>query len=213
MQFLNLIVKMQKSIYTLILLVLAFSCNDASNNTNTNNNIKGNYHFLEDTGTQVYLPKGFERYSLVKYQHLLDSISKKQGYDIETPRLKALSKMDGSLYIYYNKNTGATYTVNTIPYYNFTKESGSQLLGMITSTHNKVKEKNNVTFSKVTARSGGNKKQQMFKAVYKVSGKKIKSDLFQTSYIISAKQKTVLIHLTRDFERDFDSYIEKMIFK
>jgi hypothetical protein len=213
----NRLIILQRFFCTFILCLIVLACNEIGNKQNSNNNektnIEGNYHFLEDTGTKIFLPTGFERYSLVKYQNLLDSISKKSGYDIDSPRLKELSKMDGSLYIYHDKENGASCTVNTIPYYEFTKEDGTQLLGLITSTHNKIKEKNDVTFNKVTARSGGNAKQQIFKAIYKVSGKKLKSEIYQTSYIISAKEKTLLIHLTRTIESDFDPYIEKMVIK
>lgn len=202
---------------SLISFIILSSCNEVSQSITSNQSsvstISGNYHFLEDTGTQVYLPEGFERYSLTKYQRLLDSLTTKKEYKVETERLNSLSKMDGNLYIYFNERIGSTYTINTMPYYAFTKEDGQQLLGLITANNNKVKENSDATFTKITAKYGGNDKQQLFKAIYKVSGKSMKNDIYNTSYIISSKGQTVFIQLATIDQVDFDPYIEKMLIK
>lgn len=204
--------------YILLILLFTMSCIDSSTSTTnketkSSTNLSGNYHFLEDTGTQVYLPKAFERYSLTKYQRLLDSLTTKKEYKIETERLNALGKMDGSLYIYFNKDNRATYTINTRPYFAFTKDDASQLLGLITSGNDKVKENSDAIFTKITAKYGGDKNQQLFKSVFKVSGKSMKVDVYNTSYIISSKGKTVFIQLSSIDDSNFDPYIEKMLLK
>ncbi|WP_347925103.1 hypothetical protein [Pontimicrobium sp. SW4] len=204
--------------YILLILLFTLSCKDSSNSTankqsELSKNLLGKYHFLEDTGTQIYLPEAFERYSLTKYQRLLDSLTTKKEYKIETERLDALGKMDGSLYIYYNKDNGATYTINTRPYFAFTKDDAPQLLGLITSSNDKVKENSDAVFTKMTAKYGGDINQQLFKTVYKVSGKSMKNDVYNTSYIISSKGKTVFIQLSTLDDINFDPYIEKMLLK
>lgn len=208
-----------KSYYILIsILLITLSCNNGSNSKTSNENtssqnLSGTYHFLEDTGTQIYLPEAFERYSLTKYQRLLDSLTTKKEYEIETERLESLSKMDGSLYIYYNKENGSTFTINTRPYFAFTKDDAPQLLGLITENNDKVKENSDAKFTKITAKYGGNKKQQLFKAVYKVSGKSMKNEVYNTSYIISSKGQTVFIQLSSKDEMNFDPYLDKIILK
>ncbi|VAV82504.1 hypothetical protein MNBD_BACTEROID02-363 [hydrothermal vent metagenome] len=175
-------------------------------------NIPGKFHFLDDTGTKIYLPTGFERFSLAKYQKLLDSLTTKKEYNFEIDRLNALRKMEGSLYIFFDKNTKSTYTINTIPFFKFSKESAGQLLGLIQSNNQKAAKNSDITFTKISVKYGGNINQQLFKAVYKVKDKKIKKEAFNSSYIISSNDKTVFVQLTTAFETDFDPFIEKMIF-
>jgi hypothetical protein len=169
------------------------------------------YHFLEDNGTKIYLPSDFERVSLTEYQKLLKSSSTKKEYKFETERINALSEMDGALYIYFDKNTKSTYTINTRPYLKFDKNDASQILGLITSNNHKVSKNSGAKFERITAKYGGNTNQQLFKAIYKVSPKRVKNDVFNSSYIISSNEKTVFIQLTTDTETDFDPYIEKML--
>ncbi len=121
--------------------------------------------------------------------------------------------MDGSLYIYYDEENGSTFTINTRPYFAFTKEDAPQLLGLITENNDKVKENSDAKFTKITAKYGGDKQQQLFKAVYKVSGKSMKNDVYNTSYIISSKGKTVFIQLSTLDEINFDPYLDKIILK
>lgn len=205
----------KSNFYLILILFVTLSCNEnkSNNKAKSSENLSGKYHFLEDTGTQIYLPETFERYSLTKYQRLLDSLTTKKEYKIETERLESLSKMDGSLYIYYDEENGSTFTINTRPYFAFTKEDAPQLLGLITENNDKVKENSDAKFTKITAKYGGDKQQQLFKAVYKVSGKSMKNDVYNTSYIISSKGKTVFIQLSTLDEINFDPYLDKIILK
>jgi len=215
----NLLLHIMKfNFYALLILFFTLSCNDstsstASNESNAASKLSGKYHFLEDTGAQVFLPIAFERYSLTKYQHLLDSLTTKKEYEIESERLQSLSKMDGALYIYYNKEDGSTFTINTRPYFAFTKKDATQLLGLITENNDKVKENSDAKFTKITAKYGGDKNQQLFKTVYKVSGKSMKNDVYNSSYIISSKGQTVFIQISTLKEVNFDPYLEKIILK
>ncbi len=200
--------------YLMVLSAIIFSClnsNEENNNWLENNKISGKYHLLEDHGSKVYLPLDFERYSLSKYQRLLDSLSTKKAYKFETEHLNILSKMEGALYIYFDKNTGSTCTINTIPYYPFNKDNAGQILGLIQANHQKVSKKSESTFTKVTAKYGGNSKQQLFKTIYKVNSKKFKIDVYSAAYIISSNDKTVFIQLTTGINTDFDPFIDKLM--
>jgi hypothetical protein len=205
-------------IYLTLITVFMVSCLNLANEAQswlTNENIKnipGKYHFLDDTGTKIYLPTDFERFSLAKYQKLVDSLATKKEYNFELDRLNALRKMEGSLYIFFDKNTGSTYTINTIPFFKFSRQSAGQLLGLIQSNNQKTAKDSDITFTKISAKYGGNVNQQLFKAIYKVKAKKAKKEVFNSSYIISSNDKTVFVQLTTAFEADFDPFIEKIIF-
>jgi len=68
--------------------VLFVSCLNLANEAQTwlgnenAENVLGKYHFLDDTGTKIYLPTDFERISLAKYQKLLDSLVTKKGIQL-----------------------------------------------------------------------------------------------------------------------------------
>jgi len=191
-----------------------FSCLNSSKNNNNwlvGEQLSGKYHALADHGSRVFLPSDFERYSLSKYQKLLDSLSTKYEYEFESEHLNILSKMEGALYIYFDKNTGSTCTVNTIPYYPFSKSNAAQILGLIRANHEKVTKKTETTFTKITAKYGGNSKQQLFKTIYKVKSKKAKNDVFSSAYIISSNDKSIFIQLTTGFKTDFDPFIDKLM--
>jgi hypothetical protein len=210
--------KLKSYIYLIVFTFLITSCLNLTNEAqswleNENvENIPGKYHFLDDTGTKIYLPTDFERFSLAKYQKLLGSLTTKKENNFEIDRLNVLRKMEGSLYIFFDKNTRSTYTINTIPFFKFSKKSAGQLLGLIQSNNQKLAKNSDITFTKLSAKYGGNVNQQLFKAIYKVKNKKIKQEVFNSSYIISSNDKTVFVLLTTPFEADFNPFIEKMIF-
>jgi hypothetical protein len=210
--------KLKSYIYLIVFTFLITSCLNLTNEAqswleNENvENIPGKYHFLDDTGTKIYLPTDFERFSLAKYQKLLGSLTTKKENNFEIDRLNVLRKMEGSLYIFFDKNTRSTYTINTIPFFKFSKKSAGQLLGLTQSNNQKIAKNSDITFIKLSAKYGGNVNQQLFKAIYKVKNKKIKQEVFNSSYIISSNDKTVFVQLTTPFEADFNPFIEKMIF-
>jgi hypothetical protein len=210
--------KSKQFIYLIIMAALLISCQNLTNEAKgwlVNDNmetIPGKYHFLDDTGTKIFLPTDFERLSLAEYQKLIKTIATKKEYDFEISRLKTLKEMDGSLYIFFDKKTRSTYTINTVPFFKFSRDNASQLLGLIQSRNNKISKNTGATFTKISAKYGGNKNQQLFKVIYKVKAKKLKNEIFNSSYIISSNEKTIFVQLTTTFEADFDPFIEKIIF-
>ena len=67
------IMNFKSTFYLILIILITLSCNNSTNEKASNEgkssaNLSGEYHFLEDTGTQIYLPEAFERYSLTKYQ-------------------------------------------------------------------------------------------------------------------------------------------------
>ncbi|GGD03353.1 hypothetical protein [Hyunsoonleella pacifica] len=173
--------------------------------------ISGKYHSLSDDGIKVYLPNTFKKYNTNKYLQLLDSISSKKDYEFESKVVETLRDLEGNFYIYFDDTYGITYTINTLPYFPFSKRDASLLLGIIRLNNEKVSETQNIDFTKLTAKYSGNKKQQIFKAIYRVDYPEKGSSLFNTSYIISSNRKTVMIKLSSIYDIDFNPYIKKMV--
>lgn len=171
----------------------------------------GKYHFLNDNGIKIYLPDTFKKYSTPNYLKLIDSIASETDYTFEAQAIKTLRDMEGEFYIYFDELFGVTYTVNTLPHFPFSRKDASQLLGIIRLNNEKISKKQDINFTKVTAKYRGNEKQQIFKSIYKVDHQKTDISIFSTAYIISSNKKTVMIKLSSIYEIDFDPFIQKMI--
>lgn len=202
-----------------VLVVIGFlvlACNEMTKESNswleteTSETIPGKYHFLSDQGIKVYLPNEFEKYALSEFQTLLDSIFNKEEFKREIERLNVINKIEGNLYIFYEGASRSNLMVNTVPYFQFSKESASQLLGFVKVNQENDKLNKDLKFTKLTAKFGGDSRQQIFKAIYKVENTKLKIESFNTSYIISSNDKTIIIRLTTPNQVDFDPYIEKI---
>ncbi len=173
--------------------------------------VEGKYHFLSDDGIKIYLPSTFKEYSSSEYIKLLDSVSSGKPYTFESSAIETLRDLKGNFYIYFDKDYGITYTINTIPYFPFSKRDASQILGLIRLNNEKITEKENIEFTKITAKYLGNKQQQIFRAIYKIDYPVTDLSLFSTAYFISSKGKTVMIKLSSIYDINFDPFIQKMI--
>jgi len=173
--------------------------------------IDGVYHHLNDDGIKVYLPDTFKKYSSAEYLRLLDSLSTKKNYIFESRALETLRDLKGNLYIYFDDTYGITYTLNTLPYFPFSRGDAAQLLGIIKKNNEKITRKENIEFTKITAKYSGNKDMQFFRSIYKIDYPNTDLSTYSTAYIISSKNKTVMIKLSSVYEIDFDPFIQKMI--
>ncbi|WP_299555167.1 hypothetical protein [Seonamhaeicola sp.] len=173
--------------------------------------INGKYHFLSDDGVKIYLPDTFKKYTSSEYLKLLDSLATKKSYAFESRAVETLRDLDGNFYIYFDEAFGITYTINTLPYFPFSKRDASQLLGIIRMNNEKITKKEDIKFTKITAKYTGNKKQQIFRSIYKVDYPDTDLSLFSTAYIISSNGKTVMIKLSSIYDINFDPFIQKMI--
>jgi hypothetical protein len=208
---------MNKAYIYIILLFVAFnSCSQLekeSQNLLENENpesVSGNYHFLSDRGIKIFLPENFKKYSLVEYQNLLKTSTKKKTYEYEIERLTMLRKMEGSFYIFFDEYSGSTFTVNTIKHFKFSRDDASQLLGYIKLTNEQEENKKNLNLTKLTAKYTGSTRQQIFKSIHKIENLKSKTEGYNTAYIISSNDKTVIMQLLTPTQVDFDAYIQKL---
>lgn len=204
--------------FVVCLFVLTFSCKDSitdfSNwgNDAEINNLSGQYHFLEKEGIKIYLPKQYERINTYDYKNYADSLGKNYAYNfnIHQPE-KALYKESNS-YSYINKSNLSTYTVTVLPQQTFVEADAKNLLNTIRNYQDIAAGKDKVNFKKETAKFFDNRGIQIFKTVYKVENKKLKTNIFHYSYFISNKNHTVFINLTTpEVFENFDQYLQKMI--
>lgn len=211
---------MKASIFNKINLVifslLLLACNEISKEVNNwgevenNSTLPGNFHFLSDQGIKIFLPKEFEKYSLSEYQSIRNSVFKKEELKRETERLNVIQNLEGNLYIFHEVETQSNLMINTVPYFQFSKESASQLLNIVKIDSDNAKLNKDLKYTKITAKFGGDSRQQLFKAIYKVENTKSKTGYYNTTYIISSNEKTIILRLTTKKQVEFDPYIEKI---
>lgn len=173
--------------------------------------VSGKYHFLSDDGIKIYLPQSFKKYSSAEYQKVLDSLASKENYKLETKRLQVLREMKGNLYIFFDEETRSTYTINTLPYTPLYRTDAQYILGMIKMNNDKISNKTDLNFKKITANYTSNKTAQIFKAIYKIENTKKQTSTFNSSYILTSNKKTVFLQLHTGFDVNFDPFLQKMI--
>ena len=174
--------------------------------------LPGKYHFLEKEGIKVFLPEVFERTSMAEYLELVKKTGSKDEYVFEVNQFKTRSKMDGNFYIYFDAESGSTYSIYTRPYLQMYKEDASNLLGVIRKNQEEAAKDLPRKFTKLTAKFDDSRGPQIFKAIYKVENTKKKSRVFQHSYIVSNNDHTVFINLTTPIEDvNFDIFLQKMV--
>ena len=180
--------------------------------SNTSGYITGKYFLLENESAKVFLPEGFQQYTIEKYRTILDSLVTKNNIQNEIRRLENMRDMDGSFYLFFDPDSGSTYTINTLPYINFNRNDAKSLLSIIKQNNDKLSLVTDLNFKKLTATYSKNKNFTMFRSIFQIDN--FKTDLrgFNTSYIISANKQTFMINLTTPIQVNFDPYIEKMKF-
>ncbi|MFD2565566.1 hypothetical protein [Aquimarina rubra] len=202
-------------------ILILISCNTVIQETqnwieksNSNNTkiLEGNYFHLENELIKTFLPEGFKRLSLETYKTILDSSLTKTQLDNEMKRLETMRAMQGSFYLFFDPYTRSTYTLNTMPYINFSKQDATMLLSMVKQRNNQVSLNTGLDFKKLTAAYAKNKDFTMFRSIFQVDNPKENIRIFSNFYIITADKKTFMINLTTPFEVNFDRYIEKMKF-
>ncbi|TPV33971.1 hypothetical protein FJ651_07380 [Paucihalobacter ruber] len=205
-------------VVTIIAAISFNSCVDAIkefNNWGATEDIEelpGKYHFLEKEGIKVFLPEIFERTSMAEYLELVKTMGTKDEYAFEVNQFKSRSRMDGNFYIYFDKDSGSTYSIYTRPYLQLYQEEAANLLAVIRANQDEAAKGLPRKFTKITAKFDDSRGPQIFKAVYKIENTKKKTEVFQHSYIVSSNDHTVFINLTTPFQDvNFDVFLQKMV--
>lgn len=174
--------------------------------------IPSKMHLLEEDAIKINLPLDFKRYSLYDYQRRLDSFATKDQYKTEVARIDALMEMEGNVYLYFDPINNASYIINTMPHFPFTRQEASYLLGVMGEGLRENASVNDVDFEKITGKYLSKNGKQTFKAIYKMYNEDTNALWFSSMYVISANGKTVWIQLNTPFMINFDPMVQKMIF-
>lgn len=178
----------------------------------TENTLTGTKHILNEDGIQILLPKKFERISITAYTSMLGEKENEKQFQIERLQLENSRGMDGQNYIFFSKEDNSSYFINSIPYSEVKKEDAQKLLSIIRQNQKKVSEVSDAEFEKITAKYKSVTGAQIFKAIFKANFKEQEKTMYQHSYYISSKDKSVLLNLITPKETNFDPYIEKITF-
>jgi hypothetical protein len=210
-----------KKLIIVITIIFAISLNSCLESIKEFNNwgvtedieeLPGKYHFLEKEGIKVFLPEVFERTSMAEYLDLVKKTGSKDEYAFEVNQFKARSKTDGNFYIYFDNESGSTYSIYARPYLQMYKEDASNLLNVIRKNQEEAAKDLPRKFTKLTAKFDDSRGPQIFKAVYKIENTKKKTEVYQHSYIVSSNDHTVFINLTTPFQDvNFDVFLQKMV--
>lgn len=174
--------------------------------------IDGQTHFLSDDGIKIFLPKTFKKYSSIEYLKLLDSlVTDNKELELERSRFRFLREIEGNHYVFFDNTVNATYTINTVPHQPISRQDAKFILGIIRQSQERISEKTDLKYTKITAKHNDNGKTQIFKAIFKLENLKLGQQAFQHVYFISSNNKTVLINLMAPFQINFDLFLEKMI--
>ena len=168
----------------------------------------GTYHYLDGNNSEVYLPEEFKKYSISKYQKILDSLIPKDQLNFEFDRLNNLNDMKGEFYIFFDKSTNSTCTLNTMPYIPITKREAQQFLGLMRINSEKATRGTDINFNKITAKYTGTPDNCIFKSVYKTESEKV--NFYTSTFFITSNNKTLFIQLSTPFEAYFDPFIKKI---
>ncbi|MHA7057994.1 hypothetical protein ACWGOQ_0012290 [Aquimarina sp. M1] len=202
-------------------LLILISCNTViqetqnwieKSKTNTTEIVEGSFFNLQNETVKTFLPEGFKQFSLEKYRKILDSCLTTVQVKNEILRLKSLRDIEDSFYLFFSPSTKAIYTVNTLPFMNFSKRDAKMLLSFIKQKNNQVRLMTNLNFKKLKAAYIKNKDFTLFRSIFQVDNLKENIRVFSNFYIITADKQTFMINLTTPFEINFDRYIEKMKF-
>lgn len=173
---------------------------------------EGTYFNVENGSVKTYLPKGFKELSLEPYKVILDSSLTAALVTNEITRLESMRAIKGSFHLFFDLITRAPYTINTVPYFNFSKKDATMLLSIIKKNNDQVSRSIALNLKKITAAYSKNKNFTRFRSIFQIDDFKEDIQIFSTFYSSTADKKTRMINLTTRFEVNFDGYIEKMKF-
>lgn len=205
-------------LFTVLIATTLFSCFEVGKQVvdwmelkddNTEVELKGEYHFLEENGVRIFLPLSFKRYSMAEYQQTLKTKLPEEEANAQIKNINHKANLDGELYIYFDEESGSTCLVFGMPYMEISKRDAQLFLGMMrTQTENLLDSSS--SYEKITARYVGYPKNCIFKSVYKISSEAKNFEYYNALYFISRNSKTIAYQLITPVGVYFDPFIEKL---
>ncbi|OUS00068.1 hypothetical protein A9Q86_11540 [Flavobacteriales bacterium 33_180_T64] len=195
--------------FVFIIIAASFlSCNEETKR----NDIPGAYFELEKDNIQMFLPAYFQEFSENEYDKVIDSLSDSEEKRIERKRFNYLKYSKGNIYYFKDIASSTLISVKMGQFLPFTKKESAQLLGILSSSCSRYAEILDMNCEKLTAGYSGTKKTKVFKASYKMTDGKDYNG-FNTIYFISSNYKTFAINIFSNTNKNYNSFIEKIVVK
>lgn len=200
---------MKFKIAVLFLIIISSACNE-SKATKQRNDVPGDYFKLENDNIDLFLPAYFRAFSETEYHMLIEQMPDSEEKEIERKRFNYLKYSKGNIYYFKDIASSTLISVKMGEYVNFTREESAFLLGMMSNTCSSYAEALDMNCEKLNAGYSGSALTKVFKAAYKVSDGKA-YNAYNTMYLISSNYKTFSVHIFSKTNKNYNSFIEKIV--
>ncbi|WP_204345036.1 hypothetical protein [Psychroserpens algicola] len=195
-----------------IVVCLIFSnCKEASVKKKEND-VVGEYFELDNDNIKLFLPAYFERFSEEEYDKVISNLPDSEEKRIERKRFNYLKYSKGHIYFFKDLASSTLISVKMGSYLPFSKEESSQILGILSSSCNSYAELFDMNCEKITAGYSDTYKTKVFKAAYRLTDENDYST-YNTVYFISSNYKTFSIDIFSNTNKNYNSFIEKIVVK
>ncbi|MEM5566121.1 hypothetical protein WNY78_13450 [Psychroserpens sp. AS72] len=202
---------MKLSLIFLCLASLLLTCEETKQ-PKERTDVPGEYFALDKDNIDVFLPAYFREFSENEYKSAIDKMPDSEQKRIEQTRFDYLKFSKGNIYYFKDLASSTLISVKMGEYVNFTKEESSYLLAMMSNDCSSYAEMLNMNCEKLNAGYSGLTKTKVFKASYKVTDGKAYNS-YNTMYIISSNYKTFSISIFSNSNKNYNSFIEKIVVK
>nr|WP_321226430.1 hypothetical protein [uncultured Psychroserpens sp.] len=189
--------------------LLFLNCDEA-NKSKERNDVPGEYYALDEDNIDVFLPAYFREFSEDEYDLLIDSLPDSEEKRIERKRFNYLKFSKGNIYYFKDVASSTLISVKMGEYIDFTKEESAYLLGMMSNKCSSYAEMLDMNCEKLNAGYSGLSKTKVFKGAYKISNG-INYSSYSTMYLITSNYKTFSINIYSNSNKNYNSFIEKIV--
>ena len=203
---------MKQHWYIIIVFLILFSaCKDSAEDTKRND-VPGEYFELEEDNIKIFLPAYFRKFSEKQYDQLIDAFPNSEEKRIERARYNYLKYSKGNIYYFRDIGTSTLISVKMSEFVPFTKEESAYLLGLLSNSCSTYAEALDMNCEKISAGYSGSSITKVFKASYKLTDANA-ANSFNTIYFISSNYKSFAINIFSNNEKNYNSFIEKIVVK
>lgn len=192
-----------------VLIIMCFSCENAPKKK-SRNDVPGDYFTLADDHIKLFLPAYFREFSELEYAALLDQLPDSEEKEMELKRFNYLKFSKGNIYYFKDVASSTLISLKMGQFLPFTREESAYLLGVLSNSCSAYGNALNLNCEKLSAGYSDTKRTKVFKANFKLTnGQDFES--FNTVYFVSSNYKTFAINIFSNTNKNYNSFIEKLI--
>jgi len=202
-----------KTIYIFILsfFLVSTGCKGDVESTKQSD-IPGTYFELDKDKINIFLPAYFQKFSEDEYDALINALPDSEEKRIERKRFNFLKYTKGNIYYFKDIASSTLISVKMGPYTEFNKEQSTWLLTSLTNSCSTYAELMGLTCERLNAGYSGSNNTNVFKAAYKMTNNEDFVS-YNTMYIISSNYKSFGINIFSNTNKNYNSFIEKIVVK